>query len=107
MPSAASCLRRSPGDGRRAARGSRRSAARTPSLHEWRSRPAERFRSAAGTLGMILSFYAFQELPLADANALSFTRTLWLVPLAAFVVKEQVGWLRISAALPAAGAAVG
>ena len=44
------------------------------------------FRSAAGTLGMILSFYAFQKMPLADANALSFTRTLWLVPLAAFLI---------------------
>ena len=49
------------------------------------------FRSLAGTLGMILSFYAFQKMPLADANALSFTRTLWLVPLAAFVVREPVG----------------
>lgn len=57
------------------------------------------FRSAAGTLAMILSFYAFQEMPLADANALSFTRTLWLVPLAAFVVREKVGWLRVSAAV--------
>lgn len=57
------------------------------------------FRSAAGTLGMVLSFYAFQEMPLADANALSFTRTLWLVPLAAFVVRETVGPLRIGAAL--------
>ncbi|MBL8553151.1 MAG: DMT family transporter [Phenylobacterium sp.] len=57
------------------------------------------FRSLAGTLGLILSFWAFQEMPLADANALSFTRTLWLVPLAAFVVKEQVGPLRVVAAL--------
>ncbi len=57
------------------------------------------FRSSAGTLGMILSFYAFQKMPLADANALSFTRTLWLVPLAAFVVREPVGPLRIGAAI--------
>ncbi len=57
------------------------------------------FRSFAGTLGMILSFYAFQKMPLADANALSFTRTLWLVPLAAFVVREKVGSLRIAAAV--------
>jgi drug/metabolite transporter (DMT)-like permease len=57
------------------------------------------FRSAAGTVGMILSFYAFQKMPLADANALSFTRTLWLVPLAAFVVREKIGPLRIGAAL--------
>jgi drug/metabolite transporter (DMT)-like permease len=48
---------------------------------------------------MMLSFYAFQEMPLADANALSFTRNLWLVPLAAFVVREQVGALRIGAAV--------
>lgn len=57
------------------------------------------FRSAAGTIGMILSFYAFQKMPLADANALSFTRTLWLVPLAAFVLREKVGPLRVGAAL--------
>jgi drug/metabolite transporter (DMT)-like permease len=57
------------------------------------------FRSLTGTVGMILSFYAFQKMPLADANALSFTRTLWLVPLAAFVVKEQVGPLRVGAAI--------
>jgi drug/metabolite transporter (DMT)-like permease len=57
------------------------------------------FRAFAGTLGTILSFYAFQKMPLADANALSFTRTLWLVPLAAFVVREKVGALRITAAL--------
>lgn len=57
------------------------------------------FRAGAGTLGMILSFYAFQKMPLADANALSFTRTLWLVPLAAFVVKEQVGPLRVAASI--------
>jgi drug/metabolite transporter (DMT)-like permease len=57
------------------------------------------FRSAAGTIGMMLSFYAFQKMPLADANALSFTRSLWLVPLAAFVLREQVGPLRIGAAV--------
>jgi drug/metabolite transporter (DMT)-like permease len=57
------------------------------------------FRSAAGTVGMVLSFYAFQKMPLADANALSFTRTLWLVPLAAFVLGEKVGPLRLGAAL--------
>jgi drug/metabolite transporter (DMT)-like permease len=47
----------------------------------------------------MLSFYAFQNMPLADANALSFTRSLWLVPLAAFVVGERIGPLRIFAAL--------
>lgn len=57
------------------------------------------FRASAGTVGVILSFYAFQNMPLADANALSFTRTLWLVPLAIFVMKETVGALRIGAAV--------
>lgn len=57
------------------------------------------FRSAVGTVGTILAFYAYQYLPLADANALSFTRTLWLVPLAAFVLKEKVGPRRITATL--------
>jgi len=55
------------------------------------------FRSSAGVIGMILSFYAYQKMPLADANALSFTRTLWLVPLAAFVLREKVGPVRIGA----------
>ena len=57
------------------------------------------FRSAVGTLAMIFSFYAFQKLPLAEANALSFTRTLWMVPLAIFVLRERTGPLRIGAAL--------
>lgn len=57
------------------------------------------FRSAAGTLAMIASFYAYQKMPLADANALSFTRTLWLVPLAAFTLHEKLGPLRIGAAI--------
>ena len=55
------------------------------------------FRASTGTLGMILGFYAYQKMPLADANALSFTRTLWLVPLAAFVLKESVGPRRVLA----------
>lgn len=57
------------------------------------------FRSAAGTLAMIWGFYAYQKMPLADANALSFTRSLWLVPLAAFVLHEKLGPRRIGAAL--------
>jgi drug/metabolite transporter (DMT)-like permease len=55
------------------------------------------FRALAGTSGMILSFYAYQTMPLADANALSFTRTLWVVPLAAIILKERIGPRRISA----------
>jgi drug/metabolite transporter (DMT)-like permease len=74
-------------------------------VRDWRrafytTRPAILlFRSAAGTLATILSFYAYQKLPLADANALSFTRALWLTPLAFFVLGETLGPLRIGATL--------
>jgi len=57
------------------------------------------FRSSAGVVALIMSFYAYQKLPLADANALSFTRTLWLVPLAGLVLREPIGPRRIGAAL--------
>lgn len=57
------------------------------------------FRASAGTVAMILQFYAYQKMPLADANALSFTRTLWMVPLAALIVGEKLGPLRIGAAI--------
>jgi len=57
------------------------------------------FRAGATTIGMILAFYSYQALPLADANALSFTRALWIVPLAAFVLGEAIGLHRITATL--------
>ncbi len=57
------------------------------------------FRAGAGTVGLMLQFYAFQKIPLAEANALSFTRTLWLVPLAAFMLREKMGPNRIGAAV--------
>lgn len=56
------------------------------------------FRASAGTIGTILSFYAYQKMPLADANALSFTRTLWMVPMAALILRERIGPWRIGAA---------
>jgi drug/metabolite transporter (DMT)-like permease len=57
------------------------------------------FRSAGTTVAMILAFYAYQKMPLAEANALSFTRTLWMVPLALFVLRESVGPWRLGAGL--------
>ncbi len=57
------------------------------------------FRSIVGTLGMILAFWAYQEMPLAEANALSFTRTLWIVPLAIFVLGEKIGPWRMTATI--------
>lgn len=55
------------------------------------------YRAAAGTIGMVLAFYSYQEMPLAEANALSFTRTLWIVPLALFFLREAIGPRRLIA----------
>ncbi len=57
------------------------------------------FRALAATAAMVFGFYAYQEMPLAEANALSFTRTLWLAPLAAFVLRETIGPWRLGATL--------
>ena len=67
----------------------------------WRTtRPWTMFyRSASSAAGLILAFYSFGNLPLAEANALSFTRPLWVVPLAALVLHERLGWMRIGAVL--------
>lgn len=51
------------------------------------------------TAGLVLSLYSYQVLRFADANALSFSRTLWLVPLAALVLRERIGWMRATAAI--------
>ena len=48
-------------------------------------------RGVVGSLAMFLGFYAIVALPLADAQAISFSRNLFLVPLAAFILAEAVG----------------
>jgi len=55
------------------------------------------FRAITSVSGITLAFYSYQHMPLADANALSFTRTLWVIPLAAFVLHERIGPRRIAA----------
>lgn len=57
------------------------------------------YRALVGTLSVVLAFYAYQELPLAEANALSFTRTLWIVPLAVLVLRETIGPWRLGATI--------
>lgn len=57
------------------------------------------FRSGVQSLGFILAFWSFQLLPLADANALSFTRALWVVPLAVIFLHEKPSAARIFATL--------
>jgi drug/metabolite transporter (DMT)-like permease len=55
-------------------------------------------RSLSAALGVTLSYYAVQKLPLADANAISFTRGLWIGPLAALVLRDRISrgtWLAL------------
>jgi drug/metabolite transporter (DMT)-like permease len=54
-------------------------------------------RSTYGTAGFFLGFYALAELPLADAQALSFSRTLFITILAVWILKEKVAWRRWTA----------
>jgi len=56
-------------------------------------------RSFSAALGVTLSYYAVQNLPLADANAISFTRGLWIGPLAAVVLHDRISrgtWLALA-----------
>lgn len=71
---------------------------RTP-MHTLRPKrmPTLLLRAATATLGMILMLYSYQALPLAEANALSFTRPLWVTLLAAVVLREVVRVNRIAA----------
>ncbi len=56
-------------------------------LRKW---PTQVGRSLSSVLGVTLSYYALHHLPLGEANALSFTRALWVGPLAALILHEQV-----------------
>ncbi len=56
-----------------------------------------RMHAARGTLSFcaqIFTFYAIIHLTLAQATALSFTKSLYMVPLAILVLGETVGWRR-------------
>lgn len=57
------------------------------------------FRAAAGTLAIVLANYGYQELPLGLANALSFTRALWMAPLAIMLLRERVDRARVVASV--------
>ncbi len=58
-------------------------------------RPAAHFgRSALGLAGFMCMFYAIAHAPLADVTALTFTKQLFMVPLAIVLLGEAVGWRR-------------
>lgn len=56
-------------------------------------------RCAASSLSIILAYNSFHHLGLAEANALSFTRALFLVPLATIVLGERIDRHRVLAVL--------
>jgi len=61
--------------------------------------PALFLRSLLATIGMILLLYSYEAMSMAEANALSFTRPLWVVLLAALFLRETIGPSRIAAVL--------
>jgi drug/metabolite transporter (DMT)-like permease len=60
-------------------------------------------RAIGTAAAMTLGFYSYQHMPLAEANALSFTRTLWMAPLAMLLLGEKVGPWRFGATLAGFG----
>jgi drug/metabolite transporter (DMT)-like permease len=67
--------------------------------HVWKTpRPGKLFvRSSYSTVGFFAGFYALVHLPLADSQALSFSRTLFMTVLAIVILKEKVAWRRWTA----------
>ena len=56
-------------------------------------------RSLFTTIALFSSFYAFAHLPIAHAQAISFSRALFITVLAFFVLHEKVAWRRITATI--------
>jgi drug/metabolite transporter (DMT)-like permease len=52
-------------------------------------------RSLLSVGGLILAFYSFQKLPLAQANTLAFTRPFWVTLLAVLLLKERPGRVQL------------
>lgn len=60
---------------------------------------AHLFRSAIGTIGIILGAWALSIMPLAETTILLFTSPLWTVLLSYPILRERVGIYRLSAVL--------
>ncbi|HAA93311.1 MAG TPA: hypothetical protein DCS82_09205 [Rhodospirillaceae bacterium] len=54
-------------------------------------------RGALGGIAMVCIFYSLQLLPLADATAVMFSRTIWMIPCAVFLLGEAIRWRRWTA----------
>jgi drug/metabolite transporter (DMT)-like permease len=60
--------------------------------------PALQFsRAVLGGLAMVCIFYSLKYLPLADATAIMFSRTLWMIPCAVLFLGEAIRWRRWTA----------
>lgn len=57
------------------------------------------WRTVAGTVSMVLGFYAVSMLPLADATAIAFSQPLFSVLVGAVMAREQVRWRRWTATI--------
>lgn len=57
------------------------------------------WRTVAGTVSMVLGFYAVSMLPLADATAIAFSQPLFSVVVAALMAGEKVRWRRWTATI--------
>lgn len=70
-------------------------------LEMWQIKRPFRFliRVSTSTAAFFASFYAFANLPIAQAQAISFSRTLFITVLAALILREAVRWRRWSAVL--------
>ena len=55
------------------------------------------FRVSTSAAAFFASFYAFANLPIAQAQAISFSRTLFITVLAVIFLGEKVAWRRWSA----------
>ncbi|MBL6935005.1 MAG: DMT family transporter [Alphaproteobacteria bacterium] len=63
-------------------------------------------RAALGVAAMFCGFYALTHLPLAEATTISFTKTLFTIPLAVLVFGEAIRWRRWTATLVGLGGVV-
>lgn len=56
-------------------------------------------RALLGAMAMIFMFYGLTMIPLADSQAIIFSRPLWMIPLAVIFLAEVVRWRRWTATM--------
>lgn len=56
-------------------------------------------RNVIGTIGMIMAMWAFTIMPLTQATILFFTVPLWVTLMSSLLLKEKIGFVRLSAVI--------